>query len=200
MLEHGTNPYIKIVDRHILVVGTGMISDLRQIVDTCRAECGQYQQVFGHAMPPRVLAERVALFVHAYTLGWTVRPFGVCVLVGMYDETGKKFELYSIDPSGECHRYRGNALGKARLTLKAEIGKLKLEELDADEAIIETMRMLKASRDEGSASEQHNELEIGWIRFDQEKETFIDGGLVPRSVLAEHQAEVDRRIAALEED
>jgi len=49
----------------------------------------------------QVLADRVSMYMHAYTLYSFVRPFGCSVLLASYDETDGA-ELYSIEPSGVC--------------------------------------------------------------------------------------------------
>jgi len=50
----------------------------------------------------QVLAERISMYMHAYTLYSFVRPFGCSVLVASYDKTDGA-ELYSIEPSGVCN-------------------------------------------------------------------------------------------------
>lgn len=44
------------------------------------------------------LADRVAMYMHAYTLYSAVRPFGCSVMLGGQTEDGPA--LYTIDPSG----------------------------------------------------------------------------------------------------
>ena len=41
------------------------------------------------------------MYLHAYTLYSSVRPFGCSVMIGSYDSKGP--QLYVIDPSGLCH-------------------------------------------------------------------------------------------------
>jgi len=55
----------------------------------------------GVVMLLQVLADRVSMYMHAYTLYSFVRPFGCSVLVASYNETDKA-ELYCIEPSGVC--------------------------------------------------------------------------------------------------
>ncbi len=45
-----------------------------------------------------VLAERMAGFMHAYTLYGAVRPFGVSIIMGVWDKDGPS--LWSVEPSG----------------------------------------------------------------------------------------------------
>jgi len=49
----------------------------------------------------QVLADRLSMYMHAYTLYSFVRPFGCSLLLASYDNTDGA-ELYSIEPSGVC--------------------------------------------------------------------------------------------------
>ena len=56
----------------------------------CRAreEAAQYKEFYGSPIPGKVMAERLAGFVHAYTMYWSVRPFGSAVLIAGKDADG----------------------------------------------------------------------------------------------------------------
>jgi len=70
------------------------------------------------------LADRLALYVQAYTLYSSVRPFGVSSILGGVDEDGP--QLFMIEPSGVYWGYNGCAIGKGRQLAKTEIEKLAL--------------------------------------------------------------------------
>lgn len=44
------------------------------------------------------LTERVAMYVHAYTLYSSLRPYGASMLMGSYDDDTP--QLYMVEPSG----------------------------------------------------------------------------------------------------
>jgi len=50
----------------------------------------------------QVLADRLSMYMHAYTLYSFVRPFGCSILLASYDKTDGA-ELYCIEPSGVCN-------------------------------------------------------------------------------------------------
>lgn len=56
----------------------------------CRArdEAASYKEFYGCPIPGKVMAERLAGFVHAYTMYWSVRPFGSAVLIAGKDADG----------------------------------------------------------------------------------------------------------------
>lgn len=45
------------------------------------------------------LTDRVSMYAHAYTLYSSVRPFGVSLILGSYDEADGA-QMYMTDPSG----------------------------------------------------------------------------------------------------
>eukprot|EP00961_Rhodomonas_salina_P237008 3203521-Rhodomonas_salina.5 len=54
-------------DRAGLAV-SGLLADGRQLVNRARDEAASYKEFYGEPIPGRVLAERLAGFVHAYTM------------------------------------------------------------------------------------------------------------------------------------
>ncbi|CAG2063247.1 unnamed protein product, partial [Timema podura] len=77
---------------------SGLISDSRQIVETARSEASNYRAQYGTNIPLKYLNERVAMYMHAYTLYSAVRPFGCSIILGTYEQDGPV--MYMIDPSG----------------------------------------------------------------------------------------------------
>ena len=63
------------------------------------------------------------------------------------------------DPSGVCWRYKGVAIGKTRQAAKTEMEKIKLGEINCDQAIKECMKVVHSVRDE---NQSHKE-EKCWI-------------------------------------
>jgi len=94
----------------------GLPADGRQIVNRAREEASSYEETYGHKAVPAVLANRLAMFVHFYTLHGSLRPFGSTALLAAYDEDLRCPELYMIDPSGLCYRYYGCSAGKGNFT------------------------------------------------------------------------------------
>lgn len=57
-------------------------------------------------------------------------PVGASMLLACKDFDG--YSLYLLEPSGECQRYFGNAVGKGRQAAKNEIEKLKMAEMTCE--------------------------------------------------------------------
>jgi 20S proteasome subunit alpha 7 len=112
------------VDSQIGGVFTGYAADGRQFVNRAREEAQSYRDTYGHQVLPRILANRLSLYVHYFTIYGSLRPFGSAGIIAGYDQDLKSPELYMIDPSGNGYRYFGCAAGKGANAAKTELEKL----------------------------------------------------------------------------
>ena len=160
MLVPGSNRRIAPVDRHAGMAGAGLAPDARQTMARARSECSNYKSFYGDKIPSKILADRMANYLHMFTLYWSVRPFGAAVLLAVRDPATGKYELYLVEPSGECQRYRGMAIGKGRQAAKNEVEKLKLGELTCAEGVKEAARIIVTTHDE---KDKDYECELAWI-------------------------------------
>jgi len=76
MLLAGSNRRIFGVDSHAGIAVTGFTADGRQIIHRAREEAQNYNETYGIKIPPSVLANRMALYVHYFTTHGSLRPFG----------------------------------------------------------------------------------------------------------------------------
>jgi 20S proteasome subunit alpha 7 len=93
---------------------SGWAPDARQLIDRGRSEVQNYEETYGSEIPAEILAERMAQYVHYFTLHGALRPFGVGAIVAAYDPETKNHALHMIEPNGVQYRYFGAALGKVR--------------------------------------------------------------------------------------
>ncbi|KAJ3405260.1 hypothetical protein HDU80_001650 [Chytriomyces hyalinus] len=159
LLVPGSNKRIGTADTHIGIATAGLLADTRHIVNRTREEAQQYRDFYKSAVPGKVIAERVAQYVQAYTLYSSVRPFGVSTILATMDKSGPG--LYVIEPSGVHYGYFGCAVGKGRSVAKTEIEKLKLTHLSAREGVKEAARIIYALHDE--VKDKDVELELSWV-------------------------------------
>mmetsp|Transcript_41657 Transcript_41657/g.102634 ORF Transcript_41657/g.102634 Transcript_41657/m.102634 type:complete len:250 (-) Transcript_41657:166-915(-) len=158
MLVPGSNRRIAAVDRHAGMAGTGLAPDVRQIINRARSECSGYLSFYGDRVPAQILADRMAHYLHMFTLYWSVRPFGASTLLAVKDFDG--YSLYLLEPGGECQRYFGTAVGKGRQNAKNEIEKLKMAEMTCEEGVKALARIVYATHDE---KDKDFECELSWI-------------------------------------
>eukprot|EP00736_Rhodelphis_marinus_P011211 Rmarinus@m.22944 len=189
MFVRKSNTRIFSLDRHAGMAIAGHFPDGRPLVNRGRAEARQYKQTFGDQIPCKVLCDRLAGFMHAYTLYWYVRPFGVSMLVGSYDHDGP--HLQCIDPSGQTLSYNAYAIGKARQLAKTELEKLLKEELTCREAIPALAKVIYHVHDD--VKDKDFELEMSWVCDESNR----IHQFVPADLKAEAEAAAK---AALDED
>mmetsp|Transcript_9256 Transcript_9256/g.32156 ORF Transcript_9256/g.32156 Transcript_9256/m.32156 type:complete len:249 (+) Transcript_9256:199-945(+) len=154
----GTGRRVYAVDRHSGAAASGLTPDARVVVQRARSECQQYKNFYGGLIPANVLADRLASYLHLFTLYWYLRPMGAGVLLATYDKDGPS--LYLLETSGEAHRYFGTAIGKGRQGAKTEIEKLKLDQMTCREGVMAVAKIVYQVHDE---KDKEFELELGWV-------------------------------------
>ncbi|XP_076320780.1 proteasome alpha7 subunit isoform X1 [Tachypleus tridentatus] len=159
LYEAGANKRIFSIDRHVGVACAGLLADARQLVETARTEASNYRADYGSSVPLKYLKDRVAMYMHAYTLYSAVRPFGCSILMAASEPDGP--QLYCVDPSGISWGYYGCAIGKAKQAAKTEIEKLKVKEMTCRELVKEAAKIIYVIHDE--IKDKTFELELSWV-------------------------------------
>ncbi|CAI9153580.1 unnamed protein product [Rangifer tarandus platyrhynchus] len=134
----------------------GLLTDARSLADIAREEASNFRSNFGYNIPLKHLADRVAVYVHAYTLYSAVRSFGCSFMLGSYS-VNDSAQLYMIDPSGVSYGYWGCAIGKARQAAKTEIEKLQMKEMTCRDVVKEQHIVHDEVKDKAF------ELELSWV-------------------------------------
>ncbi|KAJ3103433.1 hypothetical protein HDU97_010179 [Phlyctochytrium planicorne] len=181
LLVPGSNRRVATVDQHIGIATAGLHADGRHLISRVRDEAEQYRNFYKSAVPGKIIAERAAQYVQAYTLYSSVRPFGTAAILATMDKRQGP-GLYLVEPSGVYYGYYGCAIGKGRQLAKTEIEKLKLTELSAREAVKEAAKIIYAVHDD--AKDKDFELEMSWVC----EESGGKHELVPREILEEAEA------------
>jgi len=144
LLKPTVNRRIVNVDLHAGMVGTGLIPDARCLANRARDEAFSYRENFDSDISANTLAERISLYLQAYTIQSAVRPFGTISILGVVDREGP--HLFMLEPSGSYWGYRACAAGKGRQVAKAELEKLDMENLSTAQAVKEAARMYTRPR------------------------------------------------------
>jgi 20S proteasome subunit alpha 7 len=161
LLKPGSNKQIATLGEHQGMVFSGWAPDARQLVAQGRHEIQNYKDTFGICIPPALLAERLAQYVHYFTLHGGLRPFGIGAMVCGYDAETKTHALHMIEPNGVQYRYFGAALGKGRMGAKTEIEKLDLKNITCREALKHIAKIIHTLHEEGK--DKPFELELSWL-------------------------------------
>ncbi|KIJ37459.1 hypothetical protein M422DRAFT_231860 [Sphaerobolus stellatus SS14] len=159
LLVPEANRRIQTIDRHIGMATAGLLADGRHLANRARDEAQNLRDTYRTPPTLKGVADRLGLYVQAYTLYSSVRPFGISSILGAVDKDGPV--LYVIEPSGIFYGYHGAAVGKGRQLAKTELEKLKLSELTTREAVMEAARIIYLVHDD--AKDKEFELEMSWI-------------------------------------
>mmetsp|Transcript_20317 Transcript_20317/g.29385 ORF Transcript_20317/g.29385 Transcript_20317/m.29385 type:complete len:264 (-) Transcript_20317:1679-2470(-) len=178
------------------VAMTGFVPDGRQVVTRGMEEAATFVENYGSSIPPSILADRIATYVHYFTLHGALRPFGASVMIAGYDEETKKPSLSMVDPNGVAYSYYGCAAGKGRQPAKTELEKLELHKtpITCDEAVKQICRIIHVLWDE--SKDKPFELEVSWL---SEKTGWKHKG-VPKEVLAQATAWAKEQLEEEDDD
>jgi len=107
-----TNEVEKIwqIDDHIGVTASGILSDARILIERAQVNAQQHKVTYDSPMDISSVAKEVCDLKQYTTQSGGLRPFGVSLLIGGIDETGKK--LYLTDPTGIYFPYKAVAIGE----------------------------------------------------------------------------------------
>lgn len=161
MDESSLQKISKITD-HIGLVYSGMGPDSRVIVAKARKEAEAYFRVFRERIPVAQLVARTASVMQEYTQSGGVRPFGVSLLIGGYDELGP--HLYQVDPSGSYWAWKASAIGKNMINSNTFLEKRYTEDMELEDAIHTAILTLKEGFD-GKIT--NTKIEIGIVSDDK---------------------------------
>nr|VWP00548.1 Methyl-accepting chemotaxis protein I [Ganoderma boninense] len=159
LLVPAANRRIQTIDKHIGLASAGYLADGRHLSNRARDEASSFRENYRAPATLQYVVDRVGLYVQAYTLYSSVRPFGCSTILGAVDKTGPA--LFVVEPSGVSYGYRGAAVGKGRQLAKTELEKLKFSEMTMKEAVTEAARIIYLVHDD--AKEKDFELEMSWV-------------------------------------
>ncbi|PVU89468.1 hypothetical protein BB561_005326 [Smittium simulii] len=155
----GSSRRIFPIDHHIGFGSSGWVPDIKRLIGIARDEAWEHRKSYQMPIPPKMLADRVALYIQAYTLYSSLRPFGASpMMAGMH---GDEPYLYLFETSGAYYGYWGCATGKAKQLAKTEIEKLDLSNLSTRDAVKEAARIIHTVHDD--SKDRLFELEMSWV-------------------------------------
>lgn len=166
LMVAATDKRIFPVNRHTTLALSGYTPDARMIVNRAQSEAKQYLSSYADEIPLHVLAERIGLYMHAHTLYWSVRPFGVSVLLGGVDTHTQAPALYCIEPNGVCFKYHAKAIGKGRKEAVTGLEKCGVKEATCKEALVPIVKILLGYRQEAAdqnSGKSQEAIDVAWI-------------------------------------
>ena len=127
---------------------SGMGPDFRVLVDRARKLAHtNYKRIYNEYPPVKIMVQELAMVMQESTQSGGIRPFGVSLLVGGYDQHSEKFQLYQVDPSGSYFPWKATAIGKTAVLAKTFLEKRWNEDLELEDVIHVALLALKESVD-----------------------------------------------------
>jgi len=98
------------LDEHIGGAISGLTSDGRVLIERAQKEAQKYKLTYDEKIDVPTLTREICNYKQLYTQFGGARPFGVSLLIGGVDDTGKR--LFFTEPSGTFFEYKAVAIGE----------------------------------------------------------------------------------------
>lgn len=190
-----SNPTIYSITKTIGIAICGYLPDGRNLVARAKEEARSYLDNFGIEISGKILAERIASYVHFHTLYWFYRPFGSVALISSFDKDGA--HLYMVENSGNFFEYYACSHGKGRQYVKNDVEKnnFAIREKTCSSAVKDVLKSLIKSYE----GERDTEYDISIISTETKgRHTLVNKDAITQlvkttkeEVSVERQMEVD---------
>ncbi|EUD67334.1 20S proteasome subunit alpha 7 [Plasmodium inui San Antonio 1] len=169
MIKQNSYNRIYHINNNVIVTYAGLDGDARNIIDRAKYEANSYYLNFHTNIPLHILANRVSLYIHSFTLYWHLRPFASSIILASFDEK-EKGEIYCVEPNGACYKYSGVVIGKNKEMFKTEIEKRNYKEVDVKEALVDIYKMILTNDDHMNKNNLPHLVNFSWICKDSSYE------------------------------
>ena len=145
LIRNDTNIKVEYITPNIGMTYSGMGPDFRVLVDRARKLAHtNYKRIYNEYPPVKIMVQEIAKVMQESTQSGGIRPFGVSLLVGGYDESNEgKFQLYQVDPSGSYFPWKATAIGKSSNLAKTFLEKRWNDNLQLEDGIHVALLALK---------------------------------------------------------
>eukprot|EP00607_Mallomonas_marina_P000194 CAMPEP_0182427408 /NCGR_PEP_ID=MMETSP1167-20130531/17150_1 /TAXON_ID=2988 /ORGANISM="Mallomonas Sp, Strain CCMP3275" /LENGTH=250 /DNA_ID=CAMNT_0024609619 /DNA_START=101 /DNA_END=852 /DNA_ORIENTATION=- len=161
------------IDSHMGVGMSGLTADGRSLIRYMRTESLNHQYVYDTPIQGSRLLVDLADMHQRCTQSYVRRPYGVGLLVAVYDQTGP--HLYSTEPSGNYYEYIAMAIGSrsqtSRTYLEREFNNF--DTCSAEELVKHALKALGASLS-GEMELESKSVSLAIVGVDREFE-IIEG-------------------------
>lgn len=183
------------IDDHMGVGMSGLTADGRSLIRYMRTEALNHKYVYGTTVQGSRLVVDLADMHQRCTQSYVRRPYGVGLLVGVYDQTGP--HLYITEPSGNYYEYVAMAIGSRSQTSRTYLEK-EFENFGScslDDLIKHALKALAASLS-GDVELDNKSVSIGIVGEGKPFE-IIEGDKLQKyldAIVVEGDAEMDTDI------
>lgn len=148
LLKNDNNTKVELITPNIGMSYSGMGPDFRVLVDKARKLAHtNYKRIYNEYPPVKIMVQEIAKVMQESTQSGGIRPFGVSLLVGGYDEHSEQYQLYQVDPLGSYFPWKATAIGKTAILARTFLEKRWNEDLELEDAVHVALLALKESVD-----------------------------------------------------
>ncbi len=158
------------VDEHIVASASGVLADIRILIDMAQVLAQQNRITYGTPVEPisviRTLADRKQMF----TQYGGARPFGVSLLLGGVSKGASS--LYTSDVTGNFFAYKSNAIGENDEKIKEMLRKDYREDMSIDDGIKFCLKIFKEILEKNF---DLNRFDVGYVKTPEAKLVRLHG-------------------------
>lgn len=121
------------IDEHLGAVASGLLADARILINQTRIRAQVHRITYEEPIDVWNLARVIGDRMQLSTLYAGLRPYGVTILIGGVDKTGK--HLIESDPSGMLYEWKAYAIGRGSSIANKILAQKWREDLTEKEAI-----------------------------------------------------------------
>ncbi|WP_254544348.1 archaeal proteasome endopeptidase complex subunit alpha [Halomarina pelagica] len=166
LLEGSSVEKLHKADDHIGIASAGHVADARQLIDYARRQAQINQLRYGEPISVETLTKAVTDNIQQYTQVGGARPFGVALIIGGIDDSGRP-RLFETDPSGTPYEWKALAVGADRSAIEDYLKEHYREEMDLDSGVGLALNALASVSDDGLRSDG-----LGIATIDAETEQY----------------------------
>lgn len=146
----------------------GIGPDFNAVVMKARKDVAKYHATYQDRITPFVLCKQIATLFQEYTQSGGVRPFGIGMIVGGYDEEQGP-QIFQIEASGTFYCWKATAMGKGSTEARQFLEKTYTDDMDIGDATHTAIKALKNTF-EGALTEKN--LEVAVIKTSDPSKSF----------------------------
>ena len=156
------------VSDYMGVTYSGLGPDFNSVLMKARKDVQQWHAKYWDRISPFMMCKNVAELFQEYTQSGGVRPFGIGMIVGGYDEQAGP-QIFQIEASGTFYCWKATSLGKGSKEARSFLEKTYSDDMDIGDAVHTAIKALKNTF-EGEMTERH--LEVGVIKSNDPEKRF----------------------------
>ena len=129
------------IDEHIVGTASGILSDIRVLIDQAQVLAQQNRVTYGSPIEPISIIRMIADRKQMFTQYGGARPYAVATLLGGVNKG--QAQLFTSDVTGNFYSYKANAIGENDEKIKEILRKDYDEDMSIDEGIKFALKIFK---------------------------------------------------------